>query len=333
MRISQATLVQGGARCVGRRGSMNQYQGAVFFIDMLGVGALTQSQVILGTTDLLAWGMPPSQPISANLFCGKLLTAFRSCLAAVSVSHRKVKVAQLSDCAYIWSEDVIAVLDAARAFMWRSVSSGLLSRGGISFGEIVEPDRINRTIGQFILGGAVTRAVGLEKSGKGCRIFIDDVIYEKSISLPNSPFSHGAVKVLKNPLDGAVIKEFCWYKTGGSSRSWQCEPHFAAREIITLITLLQYSPRFSWNEATPQGRIQLACSIDSISEFTSDFVGNGNYIFKGEDYLLQLCDAQERCADLCKVTINNRLDDVERFFVEGKPKGAMERWLENVKHS
>ncbi|PVZ59228.1 hypothetical protein C9422_09755 [Pseudomonas sp. B1(2018)] len=307
---------------------MKQYQGAVFFVDMLGVGALTQNQVTLGENDFTAWGMSPSSPPSANLFCGQLLTEFRSCLAAVSASHKQVKIAQLSDCAYIWSENVLAVMDAARAFMWSSVSVGLLSRGGISYGEIVEPNKINRAIGQFILGSAVTQAVGLEKAGKGCRIFVDNIIHERSISLHNSPFKNGAVKALKNPLDGSVVKEFCWYKSGGRSGNWQNEQHIAAEKIITLVTQLQYSPRFSWNDTSPQGRIQLACSIDSISDATPDFIGNGNYIFKGEEYLLQFRDNQERSALACQRVLNERLKDIDRFFINGKQKDIMDRWLE-----
>lgn len=307
---------------------MKQYEGAVFFVDMLGVGALTQNQVTLGENDFKAWGMSPSSPPSANLFCGKLLTEFRSCLAAISTSHEQVKIAQLSDCAYIWSENVLAVLEAARAFMWSSVSVGLLSRGGISYGEIVEPNKINRAIGQFILGSAVTRAVGLEKSGKGCRIFIDNIIHERLISWHDSQFKHGPVKVLKNPLDGSVVKEFCWYKTGGGSGDWQNEQHIAAEKIITLLTQLQYSPRFNWNDASPQGRIQLACSIDSISDVTSDFIGNGNYIIKGEEYLLPSRDLQERSAPACQRIISTRLEDIDRFFINGKQKNIIDQWLD-----
>jgi hypothetical protein len=212
--------------------------------------------------------------------------------------------------------------------MWSSVSVGLLSRAGIAYGEIVEPNKINRAIGQFILGSAVTRAVGLEKAGKGCRVFIDDTIHEHSMSLHNSPFKNGAVKVLKNPLDGSVVKEFCWYKTGGSTGDWDNEQHGAAEKIITLVTRLQYSPRFNWNEASHQGRVQLACSIDSISKVTSDFIGNGNYIFKGEEYLLSSKEHSERYLHFFEQVLSARLKDVARFFVDGKQKDIMHRWLE-----
>jgi hypothetical protein len=306
---------------------MRQYQGAVFFVDMLGVGALTQNQVTLSNHDFSAWGLSLSSSPTANLFCGRLLTEFRSCLAAVSDSHQQVKIAQLSDCAYIWSESVEAVLDAARAFMWNSVSVGLLSRGGIAYGEIVEPNKINRAIGQFILGSAVTRAVGLEKAGKGCRVFIDDVIHERSLSLHISPFEHGAVKVLKNPLDGSVVKEFCWYKMAGSTGDSHLTLHSAAEKIITLVTRLQYSPRFGWNEVSQQGRIQLACSIDSISEVTPDFIGNGNFIIKGEEYLLSLLH-NKRSLSVFEKVLRAQLKDVSRFFIDGKKKDIMHRWLE-----
>ncbi|WP_426234811.1 hypothetical protein [Pseudomonas sp. TWP3-2] len=310
---------------------MKQYQGAVFFVDMLGVGALTQNLIPLDEQDFNAWRMETSPLPSANLFCGRLLTEFRSCLAKVKGSHRQVKIAQLSDCAYMWSDNVLDVLEAARTFMWGSVSAGLLSRGGLSYGEIVEPDKINRAIGQFVLGGAVTRAVGLEKAGKGCRVFIDDGILEHLLNLPGSPFKNGAVKSLKNPLDGSVVKEFCWYATGGKTADWKVEQHEGAKQILRLVTLLQYSPRFFWNEANFHGRIQLACSIDSISEITSDFIGNANYIFKGDDYLSEIqsmTGKKNRSNDLCRKVIVERSKDIERFFLDGKQHFSMDLWLE-----
>ncbi|QBF24411.1 hypothetical protein EXN22_01465 [Pseudomonas tructae] len=307
---------------------MNQYQGAVFFVDMLGVGALTQNQVALTENDFSAWGMNHSPPPSANLFCGQLLSSFRSCLAAISSSHKEVKIAQLSDCAYIWSENVDAVLEAAREFMWKSVSSGLLSRGGISYGEIVEPTKINRTIGQFILGGAVTRAVGLEKAGKGCRVFVDDLIHPQSSEADPLSSNQRAFRALKNPLDGTVVKEFCWYATGGSKADWSNDQHVAAANLIKLMTGLQFSPRFNWNEANHHGRIQLACSIDSISAVTPEFIGNGNYIISSENYLQQLTTDRNRGASEYQLVLNTRLADIDRFFSNGKQKDPMQRWLE-----
>ncbi|WP_146166116.1 hypothetical protein [Pseudomonas baetica] len=302
--------------------------GGGFFVDMLGVGALTQNQVALSEHDFKVWGVSSSPSSTANLFCGQLLTQFRSCLTSIAGSHKDLKVAQLSDCAYIWSENVVAVLDAARSFMWDSVGVGLLSRGGIAYGEIVEPSKVNRSIGHFVLGSAVTRAVGLEKSGKGCRVFIDDIIYEKSLTLLNSPFKHGAVDVLRNPLNGSLVKEFCWYKTAGSTGDWQEDQHSAAKLIVTLLTKLQYSPRFNWNEASLQGRIQLACSIDSVSNVTSDFIGNGNYIIKGEEYMSLSNGGNKRCPVIYEEVLELRLKDIDRFFVNGKQKDILAHWLE-----
>jgi len=306
---------------------MRQYQGAVFFVDMLGIGALTQGQVTLSDCDFRTWGLSPLSSPTANLFCGQLLTQFRSCLSKISRSHKNVKIAQLSDCAYIWSDSVVSVMDAAREFMWSSIGIGLLSRGGIAYGEIVEPNKTNKTIGQFVLGSAVTRAVGLEKSGKGCRIFIDDIIYEHSTCTHGSPFKKGDIKVLKNHLDGSIVKEFCWYKTGGSSGDWHREEHSSAERIITLLTKLQYCPRFNWNEASLQGCIQLACSIDSISDVTSEFIGNGNYILKSEDYLEFLPGHNERDSVLFKQVLIDRLKDVSRFFIKGERKNMIYRTL------
>lgn len=51
--------------------------------------------------------------------------------------------------------------------------NGILCRGGLAYGEILESDDSNQ-MGHFILGDAVTRAVELEGKAKGCRVLIDD---------------------------------------------------------------------------------------------------------------------------------------------------------------
>ncbi len=307
---------------------MKQYQGAVFFIDMLGVGALTQNQIPLSHTDFDAWSMTTPKSQSANLLCGRLLTVFRSCLAGLKTRHKEVKIAQLSDCAYIWGANTNAILNAARDFMWSSVEAGLLSRGGISYGEIVEPNKTNQSIGQFVLGGAVTRAVGLEKLGKGCRIFVDSALLSNATPPTKSSITKEAFRTLRNPLDGSVVTEFPWYASGGQDADWTDEPHEAAKNIILILTLLQYSPRFGWNSSTPHGRVQLACSIDSVSSATPDFIGNGNYLRNADDILQQLSGNTKRSELQYLKILGDRLADIDRFFLDGKQKPVMQQWLE-----
>lgn len=307
---------------------MNQYPGAVFFVDMLGIGALTQNQISLNDVDFEAWNLKQHPAKSENLLCGRLLTVFRACLASLKNHHKSVKIAQLSDCAYVWSSDPNAVLNAARDFMWSSVEAGILSRGGISYGEIVEPGKINRSIGQFIVGEAVTRAVGLEKLGKGCRVFVDDTFLKKIFK--GGTFSLDAFKVLKSPLDGTIVNEFCWYAIDGIDCRWAGTPHVAAVEVFGILTRLQYSPRFRWNDSTRDGRVQVACSVESISSFTPNFIGNGNYLFSVDDYVRHLTSPAERSEFIYQRSLSERLADIDRFFFEGRLKDPLQRWMDRT---
>ena len=122
----------------------------------------------------------------------------RRCLRDARYEFKTVNMAQLSDCAFIWSTDVRSLVNASRSLMWSCTRRGLLCRGGIAFGEIVEPDKEDRTIGRFVVGEAVTKAAGLERVGKGCRIFSD-------VDLPSNLHEclcqHAPFVALKNPLD------------------------------------------------------------------------------------------------------------------------------------
>ena len=152
---------------------MKEYSGAVFFVDILGFGALTQGKVDIAEEDLLAHRFSFEKNFSEHQFSAKLLLKFRRILTICSEGKNKVKVAQLSDCAFIWSEDTSLVINVAREIMWKSLLGGILCRGGLAYGQIVEPDKINTKLGMFVCGGAVTDAVKLEESGKGARVFIN----------------------------------------------------------------------------------------------------------------------------------------------------------------
>lgn len=151
---------------------MKEYTGAVFFVDILGVGALTQGKIEISENDFSSHNFRYQSKFSEHQFCAKLLLKFRRILVQATNSVKNIKVAQLSDCAFIWSDDPDIVVNVARDIMWKSVLGGLLCRGGIANGQIVEPDKINTKLGMFICGGAVTDAVRLEGAGKGARVFI-----------------------------------------------------------------------------------------------------------------------------------------------------------------
>ena len=51
--------------------------------------------------------------------------------------------------------------------MWDCLQNGILCRGGIAYGDIIEDNNTN--LGQMLLGNAVSKAVKLEQAGaKGC---------------------------------------------------------------------------------------------------------------------------------------------------------------------
>lgn len=266
---------------------MKQYSGAVFFVDMLGIGALTQGKVPLSAVELDPWKVPVDGQSGHQLLAAKLLTQFRTSLRKMR-SRCAVKVAQLSDCAFIWSPEADSVALAARVLMTNLTLSGLLCRGGMAYGQIVEPSKVDRSLGSFILGDAVTRAAGLESRGKGCRIFCDREIAHQTLELGADAEDFAP---LKNPLDGAIVDEFRWYivpKQGALTSDANLE---RAISLVNLVTMLRHSPRFSWNTATLEGRVQVACSVEAISAVTRLFVPTDDYVYNAE-YMIDYGDVK-----------------------------------------
>jgi hypothetical protein len=261
---------------------MKQYKGAVFFVDMLGIGALTRKSVELCALDFETWGISKESSFNEHVLCAKLLMKFRSCLTKIKNKHKGVKVAQLSDCAFIWSEDHVAVALAAQDMMWASVGSGLLCRGGIAYGDIVEPNRVAESLGLFVLGEAATKAVEFEGRGKGCRVYTDDIFaHQLSLTSSATSFPIGTVSELRNPLTGEVIDEFRWYlrNTPGQNPMTLKSRH---KGLLRLISMLLGSPHFTWNASSSFGQVHLACSIESLSAATRVFYPKSDVVFSAD---------------------------------------------------
>ena len=151
---------------------MKEYEGAVLFVDILGIGELTSGDSIKITqADFEAICVSTNHSISNQTYCAFLLSSFRRTLAGLNT--KGISVSQLSDCAFLWSEQPNLILSSARKLMWKNLRAGVLCRAGLSYGQIVQPDATNRKIGHFVCGDAVTRAAHLETRGKGARIFVD----------------------------------------------------------------------------------------------------------------------------------------------------------------
>lgn len=264
---------------------MKQYTGAVLFVDILGIGALTKNKVELTDTDYDAFQISKEHK-SAQIFCAHLLIRFRSILAKTNKNNPSINIAQLSDCAFIWSNDAISVLNAARKIMFQAIQCGILIRGGIAYGEIVEPDKVNRSIGNFILGEAATKAAGIESAGKGCRIF-SDLELPSALSSINPSLQY-LFTPLKSPLDGAIVDEFKWYLPddfGLISTKPKSYRRKCAHDLLELISLLKHSPWFNWNASSKDGEIQLALGIESISAATKNLLNTEDFCFTVE-YLI-----------------------------------------------
>ena len=272
---------------------MKEYSGAVFFVDILGVGALTQGKIKIAQEDFLAHRFSFESKFSEHQFCAKLLVKFRRILTSSTENNKKIKVAQLSDCAFIWSEDPNLVVNVAREIMWKSVLGGILCRGGLAYGQIVEPDKINTKLGMFICGGAVTDAVKLEETGKGARVFINTELVSELQTIPSVAFLPR-----KNPITFSIADEFLWYKypehIESSNEYVRINRVKALNDIVKAIAMLKHSPKYAWNSSSTHGRLQLASTIDVISSETENLAENLDLKFECEYVINALENRSEK---------------------------------------
>jgi hypothetical protein len=245
---------------------MKHYRGAVFFVDILGISALTRGRIPLVEQDYEAHSLVKSNDRNGHFLSAKLLVTLRAILKEIKNPESDINVAQLSDCAFVWSSNPMPLIDAAIACMWAAVSKGLLCRGGIAFGDIIEPDSVNIRLGEFILGEAVTKAVDRERAGKGCRIFSDNDLPSEVSGAKH--FSFEPFVGNKNPNDCSVTDELRWFlfPDGVSKHDHaQVDRRQTLSRLMEAIAALRFSPKFRWNASTPDGALHLASSVDTIS--------------------------------------------------------------------
>jgi hypothetical protein len=263
---------------------MKSFQGGVLFVDMLGFSALTRGNLKLGAEECEPWEVDTAGDFAHQLLAAKILLAFRRVLSQTRKTFDVVKVAQLSDCAFLWSTDIGAIVDAGRHLMHEAALTGLLCRGGFAFGDVHEPSKVNQSLGAFIVGDAVTRAATYESVGKGMRVFTDSETAHRIKKVrPNEDF-----QPLVNPLTGDAVDEWRWYTPSQPLSAARNAVSFR-KELSRLVgchTMLRYSPKLAWSATTLEGRRQIACSIVSISEVMEQISGNsGAYRFSVESLL------------------------------------------------
>lgn len=245
--------------------------GAVFFVDILGFGALTQNQVKLSDNDFAPWLDKYNQPYDNQVLAAAILAEFREILTDIDQTF-SVTISQLSDCAFVWSENIKDVIIVANNIMTRCINSGILCRGGLSYGEIIETNQ-NHSLGRFILGKAVTEAVKLEGIAKGCRIMITEEfpfnLHEQDVEFSNIIFP--LFETFVNPLDYITYDEFKWYCVPNMIENMAElstlkieEKNKLTFERLILASKMRGHPKFSWNSKS-QGLIHLKASITLLS--------------------------------------------------------------------
>jgi hypothetical protein len=263
-------------------------KGTVLFVDILGFGALTNHEFQV-SSDLIedfniiyhVDGLESENTTTNQLIAAWTLSKFREILNYVNSRYPTIEIAQLSDCAFLWSDDHSAILKAANLLMWRLLTTGIMARGGLASGTIIVHKDTSPHLGKFILGDAATRAVALEGKGKGCRIFTDSnsvALFhqhfpgKKTASSQRYGIMNQIFAPITNPLDFSVTDEFKWYLYADISKldeqNHEFNPYAESLTMGYLICLLRSSPYFAWNCATNAGVIHVAASLDFISAAT-----------------------------------------------------------------
>lgn len=254
---------------------LNKISGAVFFVDILGIGALTNNRIDLDRSDYKHWLDNIQLEHNNQHLAAALLGTFRKILSELHADYEDVRFAQLSDCAFIWSENIAKVVIIANKLMTKCVKNGILCRGGMSYGEILETTQHN-DLGKFIIGKAVTEAVKLEGLAKGARVLVseefptpglweNDQKFRKSIDPLFQPFI--------NPLDYITYDEFKWYLYPDIPENVvdlrRADYKFRlqlTKERIKLAAIINHSPMFNWNTKSKEGLIQLRATITFVTE-------------------------------------------------------------------
>lgn len=253
---------------------ISKYNGAVFFVDILGITALTNNKMNLTDEDYCHWLDQYGKEYTDQYLAASLLTTFRAILTELSEKFKGVTVSQLSDCAFVWSRNITDVVLFASGFMTTAIGQGLLCRGGLTYGEIIDTNQ-NQKLGKFIVGKAVTDAAKLEGVAKGARVLIDQDFPGNLWEL-DKDFAERTIPLFApftNPLDYTEYDEFKWYLCPDLSVTVKnlsilsdTEKITLTRERLKIANHVRCSPKFNWNTKSKEGLVQLRATINFISE-------------------------------------------------------------------
>ena len=260
--------------------NMKSSNAAVFFVDILGFSALTKGQVQgIKPEDYEAWGLTDSDCQNHSFLAASILLEFRNVLSSLNQYLPDLKVAQISDCAFIWCEDVNTLLRGVHYFMWTAIKEkGILCRGGLAYGEIIEVPNVDNKLGAFVVGDAVTRAAKNESRLKGPRITMDETFPldvwdamddNTAITFLSSDLYHDILSL----VDMTEVDEYRWYlfdETFLSGRSTTLLDFRGYVELtkqrLMLANVLKYHPRMGWNARNKEGKIHLEAGEFALSQ-------------------------------------------------------------------
>lgn len=258
---------------------MKSNNAAVFFVDILGFSALTKGEVTgLKTDDYKAWGLRKKDVKNHSFLAATILVEFREALKTLKNYLPNLNIAQISDCAFIWSEDITELLRGVHFFMWHTIKErGILCRGGIAYGEIVSVDNDDDELGAFVVGDAVTRAAKNEGRLKGPRITMD-------VEFPQSVWDNAKNAVIQeyicadlfyanhSEINMDVVDEYRWYLCDAEFIANQkCPPGYKecvdlTKGRLTVANAIMYHPRMGWNTRSKEGMVHLKAGAKAISK-------------------------------------------------------------------
>jgi len=252
---------------------ISKNEGAVFFVDILGMTALTNNRIDLSDNDYSPWLDQYNKDYTDQFLAASILVEFRKILIELDKSFVNVTISQLSDCAFVWSENITDIVLFASNFMTKAVRSGLLCRAGLTYGEIIETNK-NHKLGRFIVGKAVTDAAKLEGIPKGARILIDQD-FPHHLWEHDKDFAERTIPLFApfiNPLDYTTYDEFKWYLCPDLDRNVKnlsilepIEKIELTKQRLKIANNIRCSPKFNWNSKSKEGLIQVRASISFIS--------------------------------------------------------------------
>lgn len=258
---------------------MKSNNAAVFFVDILGFSALTKGEVTgLKTDDYKAWGLRKKDVKNHSFLAATILLEFRESLKTLKNYLPNLNIAQISDCAFIWSEDITELLIGVHFFMWHTITKrGILCRGGIAYGEIVSVNNDDDELGAFVVGDAVTRAAKNEGRLKGPRITMD-VEFPKAVwdNAKNAAIQKYLCTDLfyanHSEVNMDVVDEYRWYLCDAEYVANQKYPPSykdcveLTKGRLTIANAIMYHPRMGWNTRSKEGMVHMKAGAKSISK-------------------------------------------------------------------